>query len=352
MEHADSNEKLLQRLQQLESEHQRLKEELEMSVAKLQAEKSKSEAIVAAIGDPVIIIDRKYQVIYQNDLSTNLFGDNTGKSCFEVYQGRSEVCEVCAVTATWEDGKIHKTDKVMSSPDGRRYVEICASPLRNADGEIFAGIEIVRDVTKRKLTEERLLQANGLLKSILESTADGILAVGADGELLGYNRNFMQLWNIPPAIMENFNDETVLNSVLKQLEHPDVFLRRLKNLYANPQTIDMDVIHFKDGRMIERYTKPLLAAGDYVGRVWSFRDITRIRRDEIEKRQLIDELQNALSEVKKLSGFFPICSHCKKIRDDKGYWNQIETYIKEHSEAEFSHGVCPDCLRKYYPELA
>ena len=63
------------------------------------------------------------------------------------------------------------------------------------------------------------------------------------------------------------------------------------------------------------------------------------------------DLQNALSDVKKLSGLLPICSHCKKIRDDNGYWNQIESYIYEHSEAEFSHAICQECAEKHYPDL-
>jgi hypothetical protein len=66
---------------------------------------------------------------------------------------------------------------------------------------------------------------------------------------------------------------------------------------------------------------------------------------------LIRELQEALTMVKLLSGLLPICASCKKIRDDKGYWTQIESYIRDHSEAEFSHGICPDCLKKLYPEI-
>ncbi len=64
-----------------------------------------------------------------------------------------------------------------------------------------------------------------------------------------------------------------------------------------------------------------------------------------------NKLQDALSKVKELSGMFPICASCKKIRDDKGYWNQIESYIRDHSEAEFSHGICPDCAKKLYPDI-
>ena len=72
---------------------------------------------------------------------------------------------------------------------------------------------------------------------------------------------------------------------------------------------------------------------------------------EKEKELLITQLQQALSKVRLLSGFLPICASCRKIRDDKGYWNQIEDYIQDHSEADFSHGMCPECLKKLYPDL-
>ncbi|MCI5140033.1 MAG: hypothetical protein D3922_16865, partial [Candidatus Electrothrix sp. AR1] len=76
-------------------------------------------------------------------------------------------------------------------------------------------------------------------------------------------------------------------------------------------------------------------------------------KNELEElvEQRTKKLQEAMSKVKVLSGFLPICASCKKIRDDKGYWNQIESYIREHSEADFSHGICPDCAAKLYPEL-
>lgn len=76
----------------------------------------------------------------------------------------------------------------------------------------------------------------------------------------------------------------------------------------------------------------------------------KIQEQAREKDELIARLQDALDNIKRLSGLLPICSSCKKIRDDKGYWNQIERYIAEHSEAEFSHGICPECVRKLYPQ--
>jgi hypothetical protein len=81
----------------------------------------------------------------------------------------------------------------------------------------------------------------------------------------------------------------------------------------------------------------------------SFVDITKRKMLEadLEKR-----LQDALDQIKVLSGILPICSSCKRIRDDRGCWNQLEIYIKENSEAVFSHGICPDCAKKIYPELS
>ena len=78
--------------------------------------------------------------------------------------------------------------------------------------------------------------------------------------------------------------------------------------------------------------------------------IIRTIRYAIERQRLTTELKIALDHIKQLQGMLPICSICKKIRDDKGFWNQIESYISEHSEAKFSHGLCPECVKKFYPD--
>lgn len=86
--------------------------------------------------------------------------------------------------------------------------------------------------------------------------------------------------------------------------------------------------------------------GNFGGYIGSCIDVT----ESVEARKLIE--QERVSEIKRLRGLLPICSSCKKIKDDAGYWNQIEVYICEHSEAEFTHGICPDCLKRLYPEFA
>lgn len=82
-------------------------------------------------------------------------------------------------------------------------------------------------------------------------------------------------------------------------------------------------------------------------------DLTRanlaLERDIIERKRIEGELREALAQVKTLTGLLPMCANCKKIRDDQGYWSSVEKYISTHSEAEFTHGICPECLEKLYP---
>lgn len=102
----------------------------------------------------------------------------------------------------------------------------------------------------------------------------------------------------------------------------------------------------------------MAGAGAYLVKPPKARDLERAIviamarfQDLIALRRLNDELQATLAKVKLLSGLLPICASCKKIRDDQGYWQQVEIYIRNHSEAEFTHGMCPDCMARYYPDF-
>jgi PAS domain S-box-containing protein len=99
-------------------------------------------------------------------------------------------------------------------------------------------------------------------------------------------------------------------------------------------------------------TKPIFdATNNFWGSIECFLDITERKQLENEKEQLIKELQVSLDKVQVLKGFIPICAACKKIRDDAGFWSQVEIYISEHSNAKFSHSICPDCAQKLYPDF-
>jgi hypothetical protein len=89
--------------------------------------------------------------------------------------------------------------------------------------------------------------------------------------------------------------------------------------------------------------------GNVVGLVGVGRDITQRKRAEMDRERLIGELEATLAKIKTLRGLLPICASCKKIRDDQGYWTQVEVYVRDHTEADFSHGLCPDCHRALYP---
>ena len=130
-----------------------------------------------------------------------------------------------------------------------------------------------------------------------------------------------------------------------QVRHLGNELRLTREEYDDASSKYLDIYCKLDKKVSER-TKEL---DEVNGKLRQ--EIEERKRTEAEKEQLIVQLQKVMQDVKVLSGFLPICASCKKIRDDTGYWRQIEEYISEHSNALFSHGLCPECSRKLYPEF-
>ena len=117
------------------------------------------------------------------------------------------------------------------------------------------------------------------------------------------------------------------------------------------EVVTTEIVNPKDGRTYNVSHSPIFHENGSISKMTIFRDITQSKLLEIEREKLIKELKNALDQVKQLSGLLPICASCKKIKDDKGDWHQIESYIRDHSEAEFTHGICQECVKKLYPGL-
>lgn len=138
------------------------------------------------------------------------------------------------------------------------------------------------DTAALRESEAEVRRQLSLLSATLEATADGILVVNREGRFEGHNRKFLELWDIPESIVRSGSDEEALAFVLDQLQEPEQFLQKVRELYAQPEAESFDVLEFKDGRVYERYSRPQWVDAVPAGRVWSFRDVTARRRAEEE----------------------------------------------------------------------
>ncbi len=151
--------------------------ELNAAVLKAEEEKARAEGIIAAVGDGISIHGTDFRILYQNQAMKDLLGDHAGEYCYKAYQGKDSVCGDCQLVMTFNDGKIHKKEGKAATDKGDIYTEITASPLRDSKGKIIAGVEVVRDITGRKISEETLRQTNERLRTILDASPAAIIAV-------------------------------------------------------------------------------------------------------------------------------------------------------------------------------
>jgi PAS domain S-box-containing protein len=299
---------------------------------------------------------------------------------------------------------------IVRKDDTKRFVESSVSLLKDAKGKPIGFRGIVHDITDRKFAEEalrrseeeakRLAQENALMaeigeiisstlniEEVYEGFADEVL------KIIPFDRIVINIINIEKNTVSNVymagkgiadrkvgeiyplkgsgNVEMVRtkSTLLVQTEdfneYKDRFPMLLSTFQAGFRSI-MNVPLFSKGKIIGglllRSLKPYAytdkdvrlaerVANQIAGAIANAQVFIERKRALEDREQLILQLQKALTEVKQLSGLLPICASCKKIRDDKGYWNQIESYIRDRSEAEFSHGICPDCMKKLYPDV-
>lgn len=208
-----------------------------------------------------------------------------------------------------------------------------------------------REVRERKLAQAALAESEERFREMADLLPGAILELDRDLTITYVNQHGMALFGYGPAeIKQGVNALDLL--------HPDDRARAEARVESGQAG---DRLSSAEYRLKERNGKSpwILINASFIqdedgmgGYRCVLIDISGRKEMEKERERLILDLRNALAEIKVLQGFIPICAHCKKIRDDTGYWEQIETYIQERTDTRFSHGICPDCSKKFYPNLS
>lgn len=209
-------------------------------------------------------------------------------------------------------------------------------------------------IEKLKIAEKISSENEKKLRNITSSIAEGIYVKNIDGSLEFMNNEAERLagWSYDELKGKNIHDVLHCNEYGNEESEEDC---KIFNEARKGNRFSSSDIFFnkKEGGNfpVSVISSPIYENGEVVSVVTAFRDITVRKNIEKEREELIVKLQKSLDTIKVLSGIIPICASCKKIRDDKGYWTQLEAYIAKHSEADFSHGICPECAAKHYPEF-
>jgi diguanylate cyclase (GGDEF)-like protein/PAS domain S-box-containing protein len=293
---------------QFDDDRRMLERSLDLSSNELMEANSELRAIFDAVPDLLLRLDRHGRVIDAKAGKNVDFGvplaDLVGISAHHPPwpDATLKFREAMAAVTTSGERIAHAEYEV--EKNGRtEFFEARFAPLERR-GEVAV---IIRNITRRKRTEDELKQGLSLLQSTLESTADGILVVNAAGQIISYNRRFADMWRMPQEIMESRDDERALSHVINQLQEPQQFLEKVRELYAAPHAESFDVLRFTDGRVFERYSIPQRVDGVPVGRVWSFRDMTA--RARAEERLIHDAIHDALTSLPNRTLFMDRLDH-------------------------------------------
>ncbi len=236
---------------------------------------------VAANG--IVITDRDGNIVFVNAAYTNLTGytarEALGKNARAlVYSGKQNKLFYKNLWNTILAGEVWRGEIVNRKKNGELYhEEMSITPVRLARGKITHFVAIKVDITARKQAEFELARSNTLLRATLDSTTDGILAIGQQGEIASYNHRFVEMWQSSDETIAGALDERLKRHAAR-VNDPERFLTRTKELLADPERVATDLIELKDGSVLERISTPYRLGGYIVGRLFSFRDITeRIR---------------------------------------------------------------------------
>ena len=225
-------------------------------------------------------------------------------------------------------------DAVWTGRTGHIYnVMVSASTLTDHHHAPAGAVYVAHDITERKKVEESLKESLSLKHATLESTDNGILVVDDKGRIRDFNEAFLRLWRIPRELMHQHDDQKALEFVTAQLSNPDQFIGKVQELYGQPEAVSFDILEFKDGRVFERYSQPQKVDGRPVSRVWSFRDVTELRKSAETIQKLNNDLKATLQAIPDLLFEFDQNGTYLSI------WAQNPGLLARQKEALLNHTV-------------
>ncbi len=237
-------------------------------------------------------------------------------------------------TSTWRH--VRKNGSIMQVEINSHAIDWANRPAR---------LVLVHDITELLNVEEELKVQKAHFERLFQSAPEGIALLDGNGIVYDTNRAFVQMFG--------FSREDIIGQDVLAVTIPPDGREQARNALRSVmqgETVNLESARFrKDGQPMD---VSIIAVpvdnghGTNMAYVL-YRDVTQKRRGDREREDLILQLQKALADVKTLGGLLPICAWCKKIRDDKGYYHQIETFIAKHSEAKFTHGICPECRARF-----
>jgi PAS domain S-box-containing protein len=267
----------------------RLTLSLEAALADLATEKNRSEAILAAMPDAVSVQDTGLKIIYQNPAHKELMGDHGGEFCYAAYQHRTSVCPGCHLISSFSDGLLHRREVTYITGQGERHGEIYSVPLKNAGGVVIAGIESVRDITDRKIVENRLHQQ----LAAIEASMDGIAVLNAAGEYLYLNQAHAAVYGyLAPDELLGKGWQVLYTPEERQRLEPLIYAAFDREGGWRGEATGLK----KDGTTFpQEISLTLLKDG---GIICVVRDISRRKKAEVEIRTLNDSLEQQALELR------------------------------------------------------
>ncbi|MGA2622910.1 MAG: PAS domain S-box protein [Bacteroidota bacterium] len=309
---------------------------------------------IASARDCISITDMDDNILYVNAAFLETYGyaeeEVLGEQISRIARPSSGVVTYRGILPATLSGGWHG-EILNHRKDGREFpVELWTSLVKDDAGNPVALVGVARDITERKRAEDSLRQSEERFRSLFEESKDCVFVNTVSGKIVDINPAGVELFGYASK------DEMLrLDIGLDMYRTPSDRQNFLEVIKRQGYVQDYELpLKRKDGSTItvlETATAVRDEKGNIVAYRGIIRDITERKRAQEEREKLIHDLQEAFARVKQLSGLLPICASCKKIRDDKGYWTQVEKFITSHSEATFSHGVCPDCARKLYPDI-